>query len=79
MFSDEDDLSTPSPSHSNQKFDTRKYSQPELKKNPKSGKVSFSVPPPLLNEGNHEDSDDVEQELDLFSKAIHISNIDEVK
>ena len=33
---------------------------------------------PLPGLPQNDDNDDVEQELDMFNKAIHISNIDEV-
>ena len=42
----------------------------------KAREAPFSLPPNLGNAS--EDNEDVEQELDMFNKAIHISNIDEV-
>ena len=72
---------TPSSSSMNV-HERRKYhsadvanTMPEEKK-PTPTKVSFSLPP--HHSETKEEPDEVEQELDLFSKAIHISNIDEV-
>ena len=65
-------------------YDAKNYETPPRPPNNNLGepkksaqKVSFSLPP-HHSESKDEPADDVEQELDLFSKAIHISNIDEV-
>ena len=79
MFSDEEyggnAAASPPSSITNEeeKFESRASPVGDAKK---QSKVSFSLPP--HHNETKEEQDDVEQELDLFSKAIHISNIDEV-
>ena len=48
----------------------------------KAQNTAFATPqqttPPFTPPSNLDEGDDVEAELDMFNKAIHISNIDEV-
>jgi len=75
VFSDEEfeDVNLGSTA-SNDKMDYPEEPPIEMKKPQRE--PQFSLPPNLSN--SMEENEDVEQELDMFNKAIHISNIDEV-
>lgn len=74
VFSDEelDDLQpTSTPSRENIKY------LPDIRNNiTKMRESGYTINP--SSPAPAEENDDVEQELDMFNKAIHISNIDEV-
>ena len=80
VFSDEEfEDVTPSSSNLRTAYEARSTPPPPPPaEGKKAQKVSFSLPPHHAEGGNKDETDEVEQELDLFSKAIHISNIDEV-